>query len=148
MGRLYQDIFLCLQELTGINFPNLIQPKGVFPMARLKSSSAVIEKAQTRLASLSSIDSALDLGSGLTLAAYRADIQDAQATLEAYNNLLSQADEAANQLHAAEADLRSHSERMLAGVAAKYGKDSNEYEMAGGVRKSEIKRPARKKQAA
>jgi ATP phosphoribosyltransferase regulatory subunit HisZ len=117
-------------------------------MARLKSSSAVTEKAQTRLASLSSIDSALDLGSGLTLAAYRADIQDAQATLEAYNNLLSQADEAANQLHAAEADLRSLSERMLAGVAAKYGKDSNEYEMAGGVRKSEIKRPARKKQPA
>lgn len=36
---------------------------------------------------------------------------------------------------------------MLAGVASKYGKDSNEYEMAGGTRKSEIKRPAKKKPA-
>jgi hypothetical protein len=32
---------------------------------------------------------------------------------------------------------------MLAGVAAKYGKDSDEYEKAGGVRKSERKRPTR-----
>jgi hypothetical protein len=29
------------------------------------------------------------------------------------------------------------SEKMLIGVAFKYGKDSREYEMAGGVRKSE-----------
>ncbi|BAZ67792.1 hypothetical protein NIES4106_25490 [Fischerella sp. NIES-4106] len=29
------------------------------------------------------------------------------------------------------------SERMLTGVACKYGKDSSEYEMAGGVRKSD-----------
>ncbi len=117
-------------------------------MTRLKSSSPASEKAQTRLASLSSIDPALDLGSGLTLAAYRAAIQDAQAKLETYNNLLSQADEALNRLRAAEADLRSLSERMLAGVAVKFGKDSNEYEMGGGVRKSEIKRPVRKKQTA
>ncbi len=117
-------------------------------MARLKSSSTVIEKAQTRLASLSSIDPALDLGSGLTLAAYRAAIQDAQAKLEAYNNLLSQADEALNTLNAAEKELRSLSERMLAGAAARFGKDSDEYEMAGGVRKSERKRPVRKKQPA
>lgn len=117
-------------------------------MARLKSSSTVIEKAQTRLASLSSIDPALDLGSSLTLAAYRAAIQDAQAKLEAYNNLLSQADEALNALNAAEKEMRSLSERMLAGAAARFGKDSDEYEMAGGVRKSERKRPMRKKQPA
>lgn len=36
------------------------------------------------------------------------------------------------------------SERMLAGVAARYGKDSSQYEQAGGVRKSERKRPTRK----
>ena len=32
------------------------------------------------------------------------------------------------------------SERMLAGVAAKYGRDSTEYEMAGGTKKSERRR--------
>jgi hypothetical protein len=33
---------------------------------------------------------------------------------------------------------------MLIAVAAKYGKDSYEYEMAGGIRKSERKRPTRR----
>lgn len=117
-------------------------------MAFKKRSSPLIESAQTRLASLSSIDPALDLGSDLTAAAYKSAIQDTQAKLDAYNALLSQADEAANTLNAAEKELGSLSERMLAGVAVKFGKDSNEYEMAGGVRKSERKRPARKKQAA
>jgi hypothetical protein len=34
-------------------------------------------------------------------------------------------------------------ERMLIAVAAKYGKYSDEYEKAGGKRKSERKRPTR-----
>jgi hypothetical protein len=34
---------------------------------------------------------------------------------------------------------------MLAGVGSKYGKDSNEYEKAGGTRTSERKPPLRKK---
>ena len=36
---------------------------------------------------------------------------------------------------------------MLAGVGVKYGKDSSQYEMAGGTRTSEIKRSPRKKAA-
>ena len=40
--------------------------------------------------------------------------------------------------------MRDYSERILLAVAVKYGRDSNEYEMAGGVRKSERKRPVRK----
>ncbi len=40
------------------------------------------------------------------------------------------------------------SERMLAGVAAKYGRDSTEYEMAGGTKKSERRRPGAKAAAA
>jgi hypothetical protein len=37
---------------------------------------------------------------------------------------------------------------QAAGVGAIYGKDSSQYEMAGGARKSEIKRAPRKKAAA
>ena len=55
----------------------------------------------------------------------------------AYNNFLAE-----------EASLRDLSERMLAGVAAVYGKNSDQYEQAGGVRKSERKRPVRKQAAA
>ncbi len=36
------------------------------------------------------------------------------------------------------------SEDMLIGVASKYGKDSYEYKLAGGTRRSERKRPVRK----
>jgi hypothetical protein len=34
---------------------------------------------------------------------------------------------------------------MLNGVSVRFGKDSNEYEKAGGIRKSERKKPVRKK---
>ena len=112
-------------------------------MARQKKVSTNIEKAQQRLTALASIDPALDLGNGLTLAAYQTEV-NAQAKLNAYNTLLSQVDEAYNTYLLAEKGIRDLSERMLAGVASKYGKDSNQYEMAGGTRKSERKRPVRK----
>jgi len=113
-------------------------------MARQKKLSPFLEGAQQRLTALSSIDPALDLGNGLTLAAYRAEVTSAQAKQDAYNALLSQVDQAYNEFLAAEKSIRDLSERMLAGVASKYGKDSSEYEMAGGKRKSERKRPTRK----
>lgn len=37
--------------------------------------------------------------------------------------------------------------RMLAGIGARFGKDSSEYEQAGGVRKSDRKFPPRKTKA-
>jgi hypothetical protein len=40
--------------------------------------------------------------------------------------------------------LRAFSERMLTGVAAKFGKDSEQYQKAGGTKKSERRRPKRK----
>ncbi len=116
-------------------------------MARQKKASTDIEKAQQRLAALTSIDPALDLGNGLTLTKYRAQVTAAQGKQDAYNALLSQVDQAYNDFQAAEKSVRDLSERMLAGVTSKFGKDSNEYEMAGGVRKSERKRPTRKAQA-
>lgn len=117
-------------------------------MARSKKESLVIEKAQTRLAALKSIDPALSLGSGLSLTDYTASVTSARQALDTYNSLLSQVDEAYNTLLAQEKSLRDMSERMLAGVAANFGKNSNQYEMAGGVRKSERKRPVRKSQSA
>ena len=117
-------------------------------MAFKKSSSPVVESSRIRSAALGTIDPALDMGGDLTLAKYQAAIQDIQGRLDAYNAALSQADDAANNLRAGEKELRELSERMLAGVGARYGKDSSQYEKAGGTRKSEIKRPARAKAAA
>jgi hypothetical protein len=57
--------------------------------------------------------------------------------------VLSKVDQSYNDMMAAEQTLSDLSELMLLGVASKYGKNSNEYEMAGGVRKSDRKRSTR-----
>ncbi len=113
-------------------------------MGRRKRNSKILTQASERLAGLKSIDPALDLGNGLKVSDYEQAITNLQTTIEAYNQMLSQLDEKQNQVDAAENALRDLSERMLAGVGSKFGKDSDEYEKGGGVRKSERKRPARK----
>jgi len=105
-----------------------------------RASSRTIQNASTRAAGLESIDPALELGGGMTLEAYKAAIENARSKQTAYNTLLAQSDEGANELDAAEAALRDLTDRMLAAVAAKFGRDSNEYEQAGGKRKSDRRR--------
>ena len=111
---------------------------------RLKSSSVLLNACEKRLAGLASISENLDLGQGLTLANFRKAVEDTRTLLDQYNQLLSQVDEMANRLTSAEKALKEMNSRMLNAVAAVYGKDSIEYEMAGGVRQSERKRPQRK----
>lgn len=109
-------------------------------MARLKKTSTHLEVAKTRLASLKSISPELDLGNGLTMGAYETSIDNVDQRLDLYNTTLSNADSQLNAVEEAEKTLRDMSERMLTGVATKYGKDSDEYEKAGGVRKRDRKR--------
>jgi len=80
----------------------------------------------------------------LAVAAYRSKIDGLKSKLETYNQLLSKVDGALNEVVEGEKSLRDISERMLAGVGSKYGKDSDEYEKAGGKKKSERKRPKKK----
>jgi uncharacterized protein YukE len=113
-------------------------------MGRKKKNSKTIDAAKVRIAAIRSIDPNFDLGNGKTSAAYQGAIDDAQKQLDNYNTMLSQVDEAYNYHLASEKKLRDVNEAMLLGVADKYGKDSNEYEKAGGKRKSERKKPVRK----
>jgi hypothetical protein len=106
-------------------------------MARRKRLSPVYDAAITRKAALASIDDKLDLGNDLTLTNYQTVIDDVKTALDQYNTMLSSVDIKLNELQAKEKLLQSMNERMLAGVAAKYSKDSNEYEQAGGTKKSE-----------
>ncbi len=117
-------------------------------MARRKRSSPTINASNTRASALESLDTALDLGNGLTLAAYKAAIDSTQKKLEAYNTQLSKLDGLLNELEAAEAALNELSVRMLAGVGVKFGKNSTEYEKAGGTRSDERKSPVRRAVAA
>ena len=77
---------------------------------------------------------------GLTSKAYDQLLNNTRQSQQEYNTLLSKIDEARNIFQAREKELADMSERMLTGIATHYGKDSSEYEKAGGTRKSERRR--------
>ncbi|PSR16611.1 hypothetical protein C8255_16915 [filamentous cyanobacterium CCP3] len=110
-------------------------------MPRQKRTSKHLTLAEKRNAGTQSIAKDLDLGNGITTAAYTEAIENLRQKLHDYNESLSLVDQAANAVQDAEQVVRDFSERILTRVATRYGKDSDEYEMAGGVRKSDRKRP-------
>lgn len=113
-------------------------------MGRARRNSNIIETATTRVNGIKAFAPTLDLGPGLTLAAFEQAITNARAKLDDYNQTLATLDEKANQVIAAEKSVSELSARMLAGIGARFGKDSNEYEQAGGVRSRERRRTSRK----
>lgn len=112
-------------------------------MARSKRTSPVLQNAERRVAGMESIDINLDLGNGMTLAAFRAEIDEMRQQQNAYNRMLSNVDNVYNEMLATEKRLAERSERMLSAIAAAYGRRSSEYEMAGGTRRPEQRRPSR-----
>jgi hypothetical protein len=116
-------------------------------MSRVKKKSVVLPKAEKRLSGMKSIDTWLDFGNGLSNDAFLSHIEAVRTQLDAYNTLLSKVDEAHRELIEREQKLSTISENMLLSVAIKYGKKSNEYEMAGGIRRGERRRTARLKAA-
>ncbi len=110
---------------------------------RKKKRSIVLDKARSRQAALLSVNTKLDFGNGLTTAAFDKLLDDTQKSLKAYNKLLSETDQAYNSFQSLEKTLADTSDRMLTGIATQYGKNSSEYEMAGGTRKSERRRSKR-----
>jgi len=112
-------------------------------MSRPKMGSRILQTADRRLASLKSIDDKLNLGNNLTLTRYEQNIDGLHNKIERYNKLLAELDGLRSEIKVDESTLGQLSEQMLMGVACTYGKDSYEYKQAGGVRRSERKRPAR-----
>ena len=113
-------------------------------MSRRKRASANLEKADLRLQSIKSIGATLDLGNGFSVVAFQTEIDNIQNTLDEYNQLLASIDEKSAALRDLEKHIADYSASMLVAIAAKYGKNSTEYAQAGGIRKSDIKRSARK----
>jgi hypothetical protein len=109
-------------------------------MGRKRRNSPVLEKAATRAAGLKSISPTLDLGPGLTLAEFEQQIAAFRALQDEYNQLLATLDEKKNAFEAKEKELDDLNSRMLAGVGARWGKNSNQYEQAGGTRTDERKK--------
>lgn len=112
---------------------------------RQKKHYTHFENAQGRLSQISSIDPSLQLGQGLSVTDYKSKIDAFRANLDDYNAKIASLDVDLTALSAQEKGLKDYSDRMLAGVGAVFGKNSPEYERAGGVRKDKKKRPTRKK---
>src|SRR5258706_5477595 len=110
-------------------------------MSRKKRSSSILEKADFRLQSITSMETALDFGGGLNVAAFETEIDTAQGRLDDYNQLLALLDEKSVLLREAEKRVADFSERIMAAVAARHGQDNAEYGHVGGKRKSDIKSP-------
>jgi hypothetical protein len=109
-------------------------------MGRSRRTSSTFEKASLRSNNLKAISPTLDLGGGLSVTAFDALIKSGQDALDDYNQAVAALDEKGNSLAALEKQVAEMSTRALAGVGARYGKNSSEYETAGGVRTEEIKR--------
>jgi hypothetical protein len=112
-------------------------------MSRKKRTSRILEKAELRSAGLKAIDSNMDFGNTCDLQNLTQSIEQLRSMLDAYNTALAVIDSSKSKIDAMEKTLNNLTYKMLMGVAFKYGKDSSEYEMAGGVRDSERVRKSR-----
>ena len=106
-------------------------------MSRKKRTSRVLEKAELRAAGLKAIDTQMDFGDVRNMGNLLQLIEQLRNRIDAYNTALSIIDSSKTEIEDLEKTLGDLTDKMLIGVAFKYGKDSREYEMAGGVRKSE-----------
>jgi HAMP domain-containing protein len=106
-------------------------------MSRKKRTSRMLEKAELRSAGLKAIDPGMNFGDARNMTNLTTQIEQLRTKIDAYNTALAIIDSSKTEIEALEKSLGDLSDQMLIGVAFKYGKDSREYEMAGGVRKSE-----------
>ena len=108
-------------------------------------TSKALEISRRRLERLKSIEPQPDFGTGFSIADFENRINQLAILEAAYNQSRSDLDAQLTQLRKGEKDLLDYRERILIAIASIYGKDSAEYVAAGGIRKSERKRPRPRK---
>ncbi|WP_096601111.1 hypothetical protein [Calothrix sp. NIES-2100] len=106
-------------------------------MMRPKQSSPILKKAQLRVSGLQAIDPNIDFGNANSLQNMQQQIEQLRNKLNTHNTALAVINAAKKDIAELEKNLGALCETMLMAVAVKYGKDSQEYVMAGGVRKSD-----------
>jgi hypothetical protein len=83
-------------------------------------------------------------GATLNVAGGQTVVNDCADELDSYNQNNAALDEQQNVVETKEGGAGDWNKRVLAAVGAKYGTDSSEYEMVGGTRTSERKKPKAK----
>lgn len=104
---------------------------------RTKSQS--LEKAAGRINDIREAGIDADFSDAVNLETYEKLAGRVREQLQNYNASLLLARRNRDLLRHMERQLDDLTERMLAGVASRYGKDSDQYALAGGTKKSEIK---------
>jgi len=105
-----------------------------------RGASSEVEIAQNRNQGIGQIEPEFDFGNGLNYEAHITRINKVNNGIQSYNGLLTSADAVASQIDIDEKELSEFNSRLLNIIGSKYGYDSIEYEKAGGVRTSDIKR--------
>jgi HAMP domain-containing protein len=112
-------------------------------MPRQKKTSRVLEHAEMRVSGLQAINPGIDFGNQRSLQNMMDLTEQLRSRIASYNTALTTIDSTRSEIDTLEKSLNELADQMLIGVAFTYGKDSPEYEMAGGVRKSDrIRRSA------
>lgn len=111
-------------------------------MAR-KYPTDVVEQAQDTLGGWQQITPPLETIGDLTPELLEADLEQVQPLMLEISGLEAQLTDMRNQRDALLTDMWSKVKRVRAGVKGIYGDDSSAYEMVGGTRLSERKRPTR-----
>ncbi|MBW4689812.1 MAG: hypothetical protein KME40_33165 [Komarekiella atlantica HA4396-MV6] len=112
-------------------------------MTRQKRTSRVLEKAEFRSAGLKAIDPNMNFDDSCNLQNLTQSIEQLRTMLDAYNAALAVVDSSKTKIDEMEKSLSNLSDKLLRGVAFKYGRNSSEYEIAGGIRDSERVRKSR-----
>ncbi|MBN3924829.1 hypothetical protein [Nostoc sp. NMS4] len=112
-------------------------------MSRKKRSSRILEKAEFRVAGLKAIDQNIRFDDTYNLQNLTQLIEDFHNILNEYNAAIAMIDSSKTKLDEMEKNLNQVSDKMLMGVGFKYGKNSKEYGLAGGVRDSDRIRKSR-----
>src|SRR5205085_10530304 len=113
-------------------------------MARTKRKSPVLQTARERLTGLKKFRTEPDFGAVLTVAAYETEVNGYATDEDTYNQDLAALDDKQNRLDARENGLNDLNQRMFAATKAQFGSDSSEFELVGGTRRSDRKKPTRK----
>ncbi|HTL88856.1 MAG TPA: hypothetical protein VL134_05595 [Leptolyngbya sp.] len=111
-------------------------------MPRLQRTSRILDKGQIRILKLTAIDPKMDFGNNHNLAVLSTQIEQLHTTLTAYNTTIAQLNATKLELDEMERRMGDLLDQLMTGVSAKYGNDSREFEMAGGIRKSDRIRKA------
>ena len=112
-------------------------------MSRQKRTSRVLEKAELRASGMKSIIPSIKFDEDYSLEKLIESIEQLRNKIDVHNSALAIVDSTLTEVEEMEKNLKQLSEKMLMVVAIKYGKDSAEYEMAGGVRNSDRLRKMR-----